>query len=69
MAAGRARICVVGAGAIGGFFAAQLARAGDEVSVLARGRTLEAIRRKGLRFESGGERYAAEVRASVLGLY
>ncbi|MFY9656318.1 MAG: 2-dehydropantoate 2-reductase N-terminal domain-containing protein, partial [Methylocystis sp.] len=31
------KICVVGAGAIGGLLAAKLARAGEEVSVVARG--------------------------------
>jgi 2-dehydropantoate 2-reductase len=64
MAATRARICVVGAGAIGGYFAASLARAGNDVSIVARGKALEAIRRNGLRFESAGERYSAEVRTS-----
>src|ERR1700761_2496071 len=44
------RICVVGAGAIGGVIAARLAAAADaEVSVLARGATLSAIREHGLR--------------------
>jgi len=44
------RICVVGAGAIGGVIAARLAAAGDaEVSVLARGATLAAVREHGLR--------------------
>jgi 2-dehydropantoate 2-reductase len=44
------RICVVGAGAIGGVLAAGLAAAGQaEVSVLARGATLAALRRSGLR--------------------
>ena len=38
------RICVFGAGAIGGNFAARLADAGNEVSVVARGQHLEAIR-------------------------
>jgi 2-dehydropantoate 2-reductase len=38
------RICVVGAGAIGGVIAAGLAAADAEVSVLARGATLRAIR-------------------------
>ncbi|MGH8759471.1 MAG: ketopantoate reductase family protein, partial [Burkholderiales bacterium] len=37
------RIGIVGSGAIGGHFAARLARAGHTVSMLARGRTLEAI--------------------------
>jgi 2-dehydropantoate 2-reductase len=43
----------VGAGAVGGFYAALLARAGHDVSVVARGAHLEAIRRDGLRIESG----------------
>lgn len=42
------RICVVGAGAVGGLLAARLARAGYEVSVLARGATLEAIAERGI---------------------
>ena len=42
------RIAVVGAGAIGGFIAAALSRAGIEVAVVARGAHLEAIRRGGL---------------------
>lgn len=46
------RIAVVGAGAIGGFLAAVLARAGLAVSIVARGKHLEAIRRHGLRVES-----------------
>lgn len=44
-----ARICVAGAGAIGGTLAARLALAGHDVSVLARGATLAAIRASGLR--------------------
>jgi 2-dehydropantoate 2-reductase len=44
------RICVVGAGAIGGVIAARLAAVeGTDVSVLARGATLSAIRDRGLR--------------------
>jgi 2-dehydropantoate 2-reductase len=47
------RICVVGAGAIGGVFASRLAAvAGLDVSVLARGATLSAIRDGGLRVAS-----------------
>jgi 2-dehydropantoate 2-reductase len=42
------RIVIVGAGAIGGFIAAALARAGEDVALVARGAHLEAIRRKGL---------------------
>ncbi|MGP8100934.1 MAG: ketopantoate reductase family protein [Candidatus Cybelea sp.] len=46
------RIAVVGAGAIGGFLAAALARAGNSVAVVARGEHAEAIRRDGLIVES-----------------
>jgi 2-dehydropantoate 2-reductase len=42
------KICIVGAGAVGGFLAVRLARAGNEVSVIARGPHLAAIRAKGL---------------------
>ncbi|HEY6326087.1 MAG TPA: 2-dehydropantoate 2-reductase [Candidatus Cybelea sp.] len=46
------RVAVVGAGAIGGFIAAALARAGAPVAIVARGAHLAAIRRDGLRVES-----------------
>ena len=42
------RIAIVGAGAIGGFIAAMLARAGARVGVVARGAHLDAIRRDGI---------------------
>lgn len=43
------KICIIGGGgAIGGFLAVQLARAGNEVIVVARGKTLAAIQEKGL---------------------
>ncbi|HZY97539.1 MAG TPA: 2-dehydropantoate 2-reductase [Candidatus Cybelea sp.] len=46
------RIGVVGAGAIGGFLAAALAKAGVRVAIVARGAHLAAIERDGLRVES-----------------
>src|SRR5579863_163190 len=46
------RIAVYGAGGVGGYFAAVLARAGYWVGVIARGRQLDAIRENGLRVES-----------------
>jgi 2-dehydropantoate 2-reductase len=51
------KVCIVGAGAIGGLLAVQLARAGTEVSVVARGAHLLAIRERGLRLigEDGSE--------------
>jgi len=42
------RVCIVGAGAIGGLLAARLAIAGEEVSLFARGATLAAVRADGL---------------------
>ena len=46
-----ARICVAGAGAIGCLLAARLAAAGQQVSVLARGHSLQALREHGLRLD------------------
>lgn len=48
-------ICVVGAGAIGGWIAARLALAGNDVSVLARDETLAAIDTQGLHITDGGD--------------
>ncbi|HVZ33579.1 MAG TPA: 2-dehydropantoate 2-reductase [Polyangiaceae bacterium] len=42
------KVCIVGAGAIGGMLAVKLARTGAVVSVVARGAPLEAIRSRGL---------------------
>lgn len=58
------RICVVGAGAIGGFLAAALAKAGAPVAVVARGPHLDAIRRNGLRVESDLGAFTVRVDAS-----
>lgn len=58
------RICVFGAGAIGGNFAARLAAAGNEVSVVVRGPHLEAIKANGLTLIAGTEKIVAKVRAS-----
>jgi 2-dehydropantoate 2-reductase len=57
-------ICVVGAGAIGGWVAAKLAIAGEAVSVLARGDTLQLARAEGLRLEENGEEFVAAVNAA-----
>ena len=46
-------VCIVGAGAIGGWLGAGLARAGCKVSMLARGQTLAALQRDGLRLLTG----------------
>ncbi|OVZ55643.1 2-dehydropantoate 2-reductase [Pigmentiphaga sp. NML080357] len=58
------RIGIAGAGAIGGFLAARLALAGNDVSVLARGATLRAVNERGIRLDSGGVESVARVRAS-----
>jgi 2-dehydropantoate 2-reductase len=58
------RVGVVGAGAIGGFLAGALARAGVSVAVVARGAHLAAIRRDGLRIESELGAFTARVDAS-----
>lgn len=47
------RIAVIGAGGVGGVFGAALARAGADVTFVARGAHLEAIRARGLRVEGG----------------
>lgn len=58
------RICVVGAGAVGGVTGAWFARAGHDVSLVARGAHLEAIQRRGLTLISGGKAEVHPVRAS-----
>ena len=49
------RICIFGAGAIGGYVGAALHEAGAEVSLVARGPHLEAIRAEGLGLEKDGK--------------
>ncbi|HSB41796.1 MAG TPA: 2-dehydropantoate 2-reductase [Methylomirabilota bacterium] len=58
------RVCVVGAGAIGTFLGAHLARSGSEVSALARGATAAALRAHGFRLEEGGAVLTAPVRVT-----
>ena len=58
------RICVVGAGAIGGLLAVKLARAGEDVTVVARGAHLAAIREHGLKLVLGGTEEVAQLRAT-----
>ena len=40
------KVCIFGAGAIGGFLAAYLSKANNEVSLIARGSNLEAYKEK-----------------------
>jgi 2-dehydropantoate 2-reductase len=47
------RIAVMGSGAVGGYFGARLALAGADVTFIARGAQLDAIRENGIRLQSG----------------
>jgi 2-dehydropantoate 2-reductase len=47
------RIAVIGAGGVGGAFGAALAKAGADVTFVARGAHLQAMRQNGLRIEGG----------------
>lgn len=58
------KICVIGAGAIGGLLGAGLAQAGHEVSLIARGAHLAAMRTGGLRLRSKSETLTLRVNAS-----
>jgi 2-dehydropantoate 2-reductase len=58
------KICVIGAGAIGGLLAAKLAEAGEEVGVVARGAQLKAIREHGLVLRQEDKDIVARVAAS-----
>lgn len=49
------KICVVGAGSIGGYMAVRLERAGHDVSVIARGPHLAAIKDRGLKLIEGDD--------------
>jgi 2-dehydropantoate 2-reductase len=59
----RARVCIAGAGAIGCTLAARLAAAGHEVSVLARGKTLDILRQQALRLDDATGQTAVHVQA------
>jgi 2-dehydropantoate 2-reductase len=58
------KVCVVGAGAIGGLVASGFARAGHEVCLVARGAHLDALRTKGLTLISGDKREVFALRAA-----
>jgi len=49
------RLVVVGAGGTGGYFGAKLAKASEDVTFLARGEHLRAIRENGIRIRSAIE--------------
>lgn len=59
------KICIFGAGAIGGYMAVKLVQAGADVSLVARGPHLAAMKENGLTLiEEGGERVTVPVTAS-----
>lgn len=51
------KIAVIGAGGVGGYFGARLAKAGHQVQFLARGAHMKAMRERGLRIDSEVERF------------
>ena len=59
------KICIYGAGAIGGWIGHGLARAGASVSVVARGATLDALQMHGLRLHQGGQFTSQAVASSA----
>ncbi|BBO89710.1 2-dehydropantoate 2-reductase [Desulfosarcina ovata] len=58
------KVCIYGIGAVGGFLGAMLARSGCEVSAVARGATLEALEKNGLRLEMENQRFTQPIRVS-----
>ena len=58
------KICIVGAGAIGGWLGTRLALQGHAVSAYARGATLAALRREGWRLRQGGKLLQAAASAT-----
>ena len=58
------KVCIYGAGAIGGYLGVELARAGAEVSLVARGGHLEAMQTNGVKLLINGEERVARVRAT-----
>ena len=60
------KICVIGAGAIGGLMAAKFALAGEDVTVIDQGAHLEAIKKNGLKliWEDGSEHISTNITAT-----
>lgn len=58
------KICVVGAGAIGGMLAVRLSEIGEEVSVIIRGANLKAVRENGMKLISEGTEHVARLAAT-----
>jgi 2-dehydropantoate 2-reductase len=58
------KIAIYGVGGVGGYFGAVLARAGDSVSMVARGEHLKAIRAGGLRIQTPKEEFTIKPAAA-----
>jgi 2-dehydropantoate 2-reductase len=58
------KVAVMGAGAVGSFYGAMLARAGHAVTLIGRPAHVQAIQRDGLQLEMGGQRQAVRLEAS-----
>ena len=56
------KICIYGAGAIGGWLGVALSRAGQDVTLIARGPHLEAMQKNGVKLLIGGEEIVAHPR-------
>jgi len=54
------KVCIVGAGAIGGYMAVRIANAGHDVSVIARGPHLAAIKARGMKLIEENDEFVAE---------
>ncbi|MEA3174601.1 MAG: 2-dehydropantoate 2-reductase, partial [Gammaproteobacteria bacterium] len=60
------KIAIIGAGAIGGYVGIRLALAGEDVTFIARGANLQALRTQGIRLidADGSEETVAKVKAT-----
>jgi 2-dehydropantoate 2-reductase len=58
------RIAIIGAGGVGGYYGALLTRAGHDVTVLARGEHLDAIRKSGIVIKDHNSNFAVPVKAT-----
>ena len=58
------KVAVVGVGAVGGYFGGLLAKGGADVTFIARGKCLEALRARGLTVKSGKGDFSIRIRAT-----
>ena len=58
------KVCIFGAGAIGGYMGGRMTQAGIDVSLIARGPHLNAMRKNGLRYEDEDGSHTVQVTAT-----